>query len=78
MSSPYNPPRPFYPSSRYGRRINPVTGEPQFHAGQDFAAPEGTPIPAATPGRVVYSGFNKGLATQLLSRPPMVTAFMLT
>jgi peptidase M23-like protein len=59
MSDPYNPPRPFSRTSRYGDRIHPITGEPKLHAGEDWAAPEGTPIPSATPGEVVYSGFNR-------------------
>ncbi|WP_024514574.1 M23 family metallopeptidase [Bradyrhizobium sp. Tv2a-2] len=58
MNEPYNPGRPFRLTSRYGPRIHPVTDKETFHAGQDFAAPAGTPIQAATPGRVVYSGFN--------------------
>ena len=40
----------------------------EFHAGEDFAAPEGTPIPAATPGEVVYSGFNENLGNTVIVR----------
>jgi murein DD-endopeptidase MepM/ murein hydrolase activator NlpD len=66
MSDPYNPPRPFNRTSRYGERINPVTGKSKFHAGEDWAAPEGTPIPAATPGKVIYSGFNPGFGNTVI------------
>jgi hypothetical protein len=66
MSEPYNPPHPFRQTSRYGWRIHPITGEPKFHAGEDWAAPEGTPIPAATPGKVVYSGFNRGFGNTVI------------
>ena len=58
MSDPYRPPYPFSRTSRYGDRIHPITKKPKLHAGEDWSAPEGTPIPAATPGEVVYSGFN--------------------
>lgn len=45
--------------SGYGWRRDPITGEEgKFHSGQDYAAPSGTPIPAAAPGEIVYSGFN--------------------
>jgi hypothetical protein len=68
MSDPYHPPRPFNRTSRYGSRIDPVTGKPKFHAGEDWAAPEGTPIPAATPGTVVYAGFNAGFGNTVIVR----------
>ena len=66
MSDPYRPPRPFNRTSRYGPRIDPVTGEPKFHAREDCSAPEGTPIPAATPGKVVYSEFNSGFGNTVI------------
>jgi hypothetical protein len=66
MSDPYRPPRPFTRTSRYGDRIHPITRKSKFHAGDDWAAPEGTPIPAATPGKVVYSGFNPGLGNTVI------------
>jgi murein DD-endopeptidase MepM/ murein hydrolase activator NlpD len=53
-------------SSPYGWRIHPQTGEKEFHAGQDFKAPAGTPIPAATSGEVVYSGLNKGFGNVVI------------
>lgn len=67
MSDPYNPGAGFSLGSPYGRRRDPITGaEGQFHSGQDFRAREGTPIPAAMAGVVVYSGFNKNLGNTVV------------
>jgi predicted Zn-dependent protease len=54
----YNPGSSFTPTSGFGARTNPVTGLPENHPGQDYAAPIGTAIPAASNGVVVYSGLN--------------------
>jgi hypothetical protein len=70
MSDRYDPGRPFRRSSPSGCRLDPFTGRSQFHSGQDFAAPAGTPIPAATPGEVVYSGFNGNLGNTVIVRNP--------
>lgn len=43
-------------SSTYGTRRDPFTGEPEFHAGLDLAAPRGTPVRAAADGTVEFSG----------------------
>jgi murein DD-endopeptidase MepM/ murein hydrolase activator NlpD len=43
-------------SSRFGVRADPFTGEHRHHGGVDFAAPEGSEIRAARPGRVIFSG----------------------
>jgi murein DD-endopeptidase MepM/ murein hydrolase activator NlpD len=45
-----------YVTSRYGRRISPFTGRPQFHAGLDIASDFGTPVVAPARGRVVFAG----------------------
>lgn len=69
MSDPYNPRLPFRRTSAYGRRKDPITGElGKFHSGQDFAAPAGTPIPAAAPGEVVYAGFNENFGNTVIVR----------
>jgi murein DD-endopeptidase MepM/ murein hydrolase activator NlpD len=55
----YNPGPEFRKSSGYGNRPHPrKPGETEFHTGIDFKAPIGTPIPAASDGKVVYSQFN--------------------
>ena len=67
MTYRYNPGSRFRPSSPYGRRADPLAGEKsEFHAGQDFSAPAGTPIPAATPGRVIFSGPNAGFGNAVI------------
>jgi murein DD-endopeptidase MepM/ murein hydrolase activator NlpD len=47
-------------TSSYGPRVSPTTGGADFHTGQDFAAPEGTPALAASQGEVVFTGWNGG------------------
>lgn len=44
------------PTSRFGPRTDPITGEHRLHDGVDFPAPEGAPIRAALPGVVSYAG----------------------
>jgi Peptidase family M23 len=67
MSDPYNPGPAFGLNSAYGRRRDPITGEEsKFHSGLDFKAPPGTPIPAATPREVVYSGFNENFGNTVI------------
>jgi hypothetical protein len=66
MTNAYNPGFRFRLSSAYGKRGDPKTGKDKLHAGQDFAAPAGTPIPAAASGTVIYSGLNKGLGNVVI------------
>ncbi|HSP37167.1 MAG TPA: peptidoglycan DD-metalloendopeptidase family protein [Frankiaceae bacterium] len=47
-------------TSPYGYRNDPFGGGRRFHAGQDIAAPLGTPIYAATAGTVAYAGWESG------------------
>lgn len=41
------------PTSGFGPRRAPVAGASTYHTGQDYAAPEGTPVRAAAAGRVI-------------------------
>ena len=43
-------------SSGYGRRIDPINGSPAFHAGLDYAAPQGAPVRATGGGVVRRAG----------------------
>jgi murein DD-endopeptidase MepM/ murein hydrolase activator NlpD len=43
-------------TSRFGMRISPFTGRPQFHAGLDIAGAPGTEIVAPARGRVSFAG----------------------
>lgn len=43
-------------SSSFGRRTDPFTGKPAWHAGVDFAGKQGSSIIAVAPGVVTWSG----------------------
>lgn len=43
-------------SSAFGPRNDPFNGAKSFHDGVDIAAPAGSPIKAATAGKVIFSG----------------------
>jgi len=43
-------------SSAFGRRTDPFTGKPAWHAGVDFAGKQGSNIIAVAPGVVTWSG----------------------
>lgn len=43
-------------SSGFGRRLDPFTQRPAYHAGIDYLAPHGTPILASAGGRVRRAG----------------------
>ena len=47
-------------SSRFGARIDPITGKRAWHTGVDFAGQEGSNIIAVAAGVVVYSGSRSG------------------
>ncbi len=46
-------------TSRYGKRIHPITGKEQFHKGVDLRAKTGTPVTLTADGIVEYSGFHR-------------------
>ena len=50
-------------SSAYGWRLHPTLGYLKLHAGQDYAAPEGTPIYAVADGTVTTAGMVGGVGT---------------
>lgn len=54
-----------YTASRFGRRVDPLTGRRARHEGLDFAAPRGTPIHAAGPGVVVFAGRHPAYGNQV-------------
>lgn len=54
-----------YTASRFGRRVDPLTGRRARHEGLDFAAPRGTPILAAGPGVVVVAGRHPAYGNQV-------------
>lgn len=43
-------------SSTYGRRTDPFTKQPAFHAGIDFIGPTRAPVRSTAPGVVVFAG----------------------
>ena len=47
-------------SSRFGERIDPITGRPAFHWGVDFAAKAGTEVVAVASGIVTWAGQREG------------------
>ncbi|MFC7986135.1 M23 family metallopeptidase [Streptomyces sp. NPDC057336] len=49
------PVTPLTVTSPYGSREHPLTGVTKLHTGVDFAAPQGTAVAAARPGRVVFA-----------------------
>lgn len=46
----------YYVSSEFGWRTHPIYGTQRLHGGIDLAAPNGTPVYAASAGTVLYSG----------------------
>jgi murein DD-endopeptidase MepM/ murein hydrolase activator NlpD len=46
--------------SPFGWRVHPISGKKRLHSGMDFTAPEGTPVLAATGGKVISAGVMGG------------------
>lgn len=61
------------PTSGFGWRLHPLLGIWRLHAGEDLAAPEGTPVVAALAGRIVSSGLagGYGLAVEIEHQRPL-------
>ncbi len=47
-------------SSRFGNRVHPITGRPDYHTGVDWPKSTGTPIKAADGGTVTFAGWKSG------------------
>ena len=47
-------------SSQFGTRVHPVFKTKITHTGLDISAPKGTPVKAADPGEVLYTGWMRG------------------
>jgi biotin carboxyl carrier protein len=64
-SSPSIWPAKGWLTSRFGMRISPFTGRPQFHAGLDIAGAAGTQIVAPARGTVAFAGKRGPLGNSL-------------
>ena len=58
-----------YVSSYYGYRINPVTGQEQFHRGVDIAVPTGTTVLAAMDGTVTTATYDASYGNYVVINP---------
>ncbi len=52
--------------SGFGTRQDPFTHRLAFHAGLDFAGPQGTEVKVTAPGEVVYAGWEGGYGRMVL------------
>ncbi len=55
-------------TSKYGSRLNPVTGNRVFHRGIDLAAPAGTPVLACGDGKVTEIGYSNIYGNYIIIR----------
>lgn len=55
-------------TSPFGYRLNPISGNREFHEGVDLLAPEDAPILAVGTGRVVYAGKYRGYGNIIVIR----------
>ena len=53
-------------SSGFGWRDDPFTGRQTWHAGIDFAVPQGTVVEACWPGKVIFSGSQGGFGKKVI------------
>lgn len=50
----------------FGNRIHPIFGHRRFHKGIDLGTPTGTPVRAASRGRVISAGWGKGYGNRIM------------
>jgi len=53
-------------TSTFGSRSDPITGEPEQHAGLDISADRGTPVHVTADGVVESAGYNGGYGNSIL------------
>ena len=52
-------------SSPYGKRVDPISGEPAWHQGVDFAGKPGSDVIAVASGVVVFAGRRSGYGSMI-------------
>ena len=55
-----------YLSANFGKRIDPFTGQPDFHPGLDISTPIGTKVVAPADGVVVFCGQKNGYGNAMV------------
>jgi murein DD-endopeptidase MepM/ murein hydrolase activator NlpD len=60
----------YTPTSPFGWRMHPILHEWKLHTGQDLGAPMGTPVYAASAGRVTVAGLNGTAGNQIILDHP--------
>ena len=64
-TGPMHQPVAGFVTSHFGWRRHPILGFGRMHRGMDFGARHGSPVYAATDGRVTYSGWSGGYGNQV-------------
>jgi murein DD-endopeptidase MepM/ murein hydrolase activator NlpD len=55
-----------YLSASFGKRVDPFTGQPDFHPGLDVSTPSGTKVVAPADGVVVFCGDKNGYGNAIV------------